>query len=372
MDCLTFIGKVAKKLHLEKLAYLMAKPFAHAIAGGTENDICNAEIFLQSLSANPANSCLRSKKEHGWSYDLQVIIPAYNTGKYIERCIDSVLSLPSSRSIIVTVVNDGSQDNTGEVLRKYDKEPRVEVITQENRGFSGARNRALDSIKGRYVTFLDSDDEFLRGVNLDELLMLVDGTDADVLECGYVTFDGETDLRVVRKRDSVSDYACEALYGFPWGKIFKAQLFSGIRFPEGYWFEDTVMAFVVFPMCRKVATSSALLYRYRINPQGITAKARGSAKCLDSYWITEQLLADRVNLGLPNDEAFAEVMLRQVRMNHSRIKSMGRTDVNRAVFVLTANLWAKYFHNAKTSSPLAKALAERDFMQYLLSIEFNQ
>lgn len=163
MSSLIFLGKDARKLHFEKLVYLMAKPFAHDMAGSTEKDICNAESFLQSLSANPANSCLCSKNGNRWSYDLQVIIPAYNTGKYIERCVDSVLSLPASRSIIVTVVNDGSQDCTGDVLRKYDKDQRVEVITQENRGLSGARNRALDSIKGRYVTFLDSDDEFLGG-----------------------------------------------------------------------------------------------------------------------------------------------------------------------------------------------------------------
>lgn len=163
MNSITLLSKIARKLHIKNLTYHVIQPFIHEITGSGEKAVCNARNFLQSVSTNPANSCLCTPKENSCIYDLQVIIPAYKTAQYIERCIDSVLSLPTSRRLVVTVVNDGSPDNTAEVLKKYDAETRVEVITQENRGFSGARNRALDSIKARYVTFLDSDDEFLVG-----------------------------------------------------------------------------------------------------------------------------------------------------------------------------------------------------------------
>ena len=221
------------------------------------------------------------------------------------------------------------------------------------------------------MTFLDSDDEFLGGVKIDEILRFIENNDIDILECGYVTFNDATDLQVVRHKDDVSDKANGVLYGFPWGKFFKAELFSNICFPEGYWFEDTVMAFVIFPLCRKVATSSVLLYHYRINPDGITSKSRGQNKTVDTYWITEQLLKDRKTLGLQNDLYFAEVMLQQIRMNYNRIKSIRNKDADRAVFILTANLWEQYFSDIKIDSPLVMALTERDFLQYKFVLELT-
>ena len=184
-------------------------------------------------------------------------------------------------------------------------------------------------------------------------------------------FNDKKDLKVFCHENSVSDNGYGLLYGYPWGKIFKAELFSRIRFPNGYWFEDTVMAFVIFSMAKRVATSNVLLYHYRKNPQGITSKSRGKVKILDTYWISEQLLHDRETLKLHNDITFAKVMLQQVKTNYHRIKTLGRSDIDRAVFVLTADLWNKYFSNIKSTSPLAKALAMNDFLQYKVSIEFD-
>lgn len=365
------LSKIIKKLHLNRILYLILNPFIHSKIKIDETEICNARNFLQSISPNPANSCLCKPRECKSDYDLQVIIPAYKTAQYIEKCIDSVLALPTSYSIIITVVNDGSPDNMIEILKKYNSDPRVEVITQENRGFSGARNRALENIKGCYVTFLDSDDEFLKGVKIDELLSFIQRNNIEILECGYVMFRGEKDLKVMRHQDIISDKANGLLYGFPWGKIFKAELFSQIQFPERYWFEDTIMAFIIFPMCKKVATSSTLLYHYRINPQGISSTSRGNVKSLDTYWITEQLLADRVTLNLHNDKAFSEVMLGQIRMNNSRVKNLARLDIDRAVFILTADIWNKYFHDMNISSPLTRALTEYDFGKYKLLLELS-
>lgn len=336
-------------------------------------DMENARNFLQKISPNPCNSCICRQKDNECKYDLQVIIPAYKTAQYIEKCVDSVLSLPTSHNIICTVVNDGSPDNTDVVLKKYENDRRVEVVTQENRGLSGARNRALDMMKARYVTFLDSDDEFLvKDVNIDELLSFADNNKLDILECSYVTFYKKTDKMTFRHENIVSDNACGLLYGFPWGKLFRSELFSRICFPERYWFEDTVMAFVIFPMCNKVATSSTLLYHYRINPKGITSESRRNVKVLDSYWITEQLLVDREALGLYNDEDMADIMLSQIKMNYGRIKNLGNKDIDRAVFVLTANLWNKYFNGMRKSSPLVKALTDYDYLQYRLIIDLNQ
>lgn len=374
ISIILFLCKVARKLHLNKIMYLVAKFFAHDKIQYNETTIMRTRKVLSDLCPNPNNSCIYNDNSNlcNYKFDLQVIVPAYNTAKYIKRCIDSVLSLPTSRNIIVTVVNDGSTDNTGEILLQYMTDSRVEIITQENRGFSGARNRGLDNIKARYITFLDSDDEFLQGTKIDYLLSMAENSNVDILECGHITFNDDGDKQIIRHKNLVSDKANGLLYGFPWGKFFRSELFSNIRFPEGYWFEDTVMAFVIFPMCKKVATSSELLYHYRINPEGITSKSRGNIKSLDTYWITEQLLSDREVIGLPNDCTFANEMLKQIRMNYNRLKGINNLDIDRYVFILTTHLWKKYFHEVNTNSRLAAALMKHDFLQYLLLIELEQ
>ncbi len=89
---------------------------------------------------------------------VSVIVPVYNTEKYLRRCLDSVLG-QSYTNFECLCVNDGSPDNSAAILEEYSsKDSRVRVLTQENKGISSARNLALENIKGEYFIFLDSDD----------------------------------------------------------------------------------------------------------------------------------------------------------------------------------------------------------------------
>lgn len=91
---------------------------------------------------------------------VTVVIPTYNRGYVLERAINSVLN----QSFIVhelLIVDDGSTDNTSDVLRYYDNIPLVKVITTENRGVSAARNIAIKQAEGEWIALLDSDDEWL-------------------------------------------------------------------------------------------------------------------------------------------------------------------------------------------------------------------
>lgn len=89
---------------------------------------------------------------------ISIIIPCYNTEKYIPKCIDSVLN-SSLKNIEIIAINDGSKDNTYEVLKEYEKlDDRVHIYTQENSGQAKTRNRAISLASGEYLFFLDSDD----------------------------------------------------------------------------------------------------------------------------------------------------------------------------------------------------------------------
>ena len=89
---------------------------------------------------------------------ITVVIPAYNSEKYIARAIDSVLTQTHKPDEII-VVDDGSTDNTSEIARKY--EPSVKLIQQQNAGASVARNTGIEAATSEWIAFLDADDEWL-------------------------------------------------------------------------------------------------------------------------------------------------------------------------------------------------------------------
>ena len=90
---------------------------------------------------------------------LSIIIPCYNVEKYIEECLESVCN-DRDADIEVICVNDGSTDGTLDILEQWkQKDARVIVINQENKGVSVARNQGLHIAKGKFIYFLDSDDK---------------------------------------------------------------------------------------------------------------------------------------------------------------------------------------------------------------------
>ncbi|MCK0205496.1 glycosyltransferase family A protein [Ornithobacterium rhinotracheale] len=150
--------KFLKKSHLNKLVYKIYKQRLKSFSKKyDDNDVRSARELLSRYNVDCKSSSL-TKNNIEIEYDLQIIIPVYNVEKYIEECIESVVNQKTKYSYIVTVINDGSPDNSRELLKKYESIRNIEIIDQENKGFSGARNTGLSLIKGKYVTFLDSDD----------------------------------------------------------------------------------------------------------------------------------------------------------------------------------------------------------------------
>ena len=89
---------------------------------------------------------------------ISIIVPVYNTEKYLKQCMQSLVN-QTYKNIEIIVINDGSTDQSQKILEKYlEKDSRVKIIFQENKGISAARNKALELASGRYIMFVDSDD----------------------------------------------------------------------------------------------------------------------------------------------------------------------------------------------------------------------
>ncbi len=299
--------------------------------------------------------------------DLQIVVPAYKVEKYIGRCLDSVLRQTTKYKIMVTVVNDGSPDKTREILRKYESDARVTVIDQENKGLSVARNTAIDTIKGRYVTFLDSDDELHPG-SIDVWLDTAYRENADLVVGGYTTFsDSHWPQSTVVHPYEVIDHWCRVVHGYPWGIAIKADRMQHLCFPEGYWFEDTMYAFLLYPTSNKCVTIPDIVYHYRSNPYGISATSAGNPKVIDTLLVTMQLLADGEKLGIKPDAPLYNVFLYQVSQNYNRIHSLHDSSIDRLVFRMSCYLRERYFSAWRTSDKRLQLIE-----QSLLSCDFGK
>ena len=121
--------------------------------------------------------------------DFSLVIPIYNVEKYLERCIQSVLAqdLTTSQYEII-LVNDGTKDNSLAIAQRYEKEyANIKVVSQANKGLSGARNTGLKLAVGKYIWFIDSDDSI--AINcLNELYKFLEAENLDVLHIGFTHF----------------------------------------------------------------------------------------------------------------------------------------------------------------------------------------
>lgn len=119
---------------------------------------------------------------------VSVVIPVWNTEKYIKECLDSILAQSILKDLEIICVNDGSTDHSLEILEKYEKQhEQIKVMDQINGGQSSARNAALDQVHGKYVYFMDSDD-LLTSHALEELWNVCEEKDLDVLYFSGTSF----------------------------------------------------------------------------------------------------------------------------------------------------------------------------------------
>ena len=357
--------KVLRKLRLNHLSYRIIRFFVrHQSVDIVDSELC--EEILSKVYPDQGKSCVVSTPPSlSKSYDLQIIIPAYNVEKYIAECLDSVFSQQTSYRYLVVVVNDGSTDNTAKVLSKYQDYKDIRIIHQANRGLSGARNKGLGRIEAEYVTFLDSDDQ-LMPLAIENMMKAAKSGDCDMVAGGYETFSAEQvqSKCILQMSDNYL-----AIPGFAWGKVYRSSLFTNVYFPEQYWFEDTLVSLILFQKCNHILSIPNLVYRYRVNNQGITATAKAKPKSLDSFWITKRLLEDRRTLGIEEDPSvFATILLRQIYINFSRIYTLGNKEVDKAVFSLSV----KMIKDSITSRPshlgkykaLYNALITHNYLAY--------
>ena len=247
---------------------------------------------------------------------VSVIIPVYNVASYLREALDSVIHQTYS-NLEILIIDDGSTDGSGEICEEYRSDDRVQVIHQENRGLSAARNRGLDLAAGEYIAFLDSDDAW-RLDFIEKMLETIDKADIAVcrfeihqlrLDSTWKKIEPLAEKGFYEREEALRALADGTINVSVWNKLYRSELWKGIRFPEGRNFEDLDTVFQVFSLCRNICFLDQPLYLHRRRPGSITNTA--TKKNLEDWRLAYGHLEDFVKSNIP--EVFSGEHLKKVR-----------------------------------------------------------
>lgn len=219
--------------------------------------------------------------------DLSIIIPVYNSEKYIKKCLDSIINQNNSYQMEIICINDGSTDKSLELLSSY-KDERIKIVNQSNQGAARARNVGINMAIGKYIMFVDSDD-FLMPNAVEELLQTAYQENADIVTGNINKYISKYDKIISARHYKyfITDNLlkmCNMSDGAPWGKIYKKSLWNSIRFLEGQAFEDCIIFLNIYPKVNKFIHINFPIYCFRSTNHSLYKRSMNDYSTLDSYW----------------------------------------------------------------------------------------
>ena len=229
------------------------------------------------------------------SHRISVIVPIYKVEAFLNRCVDSILN-QSYRNLEIILVDDGSPDNCGLICDEYARrDERIVVVHKKNGGLSSARNAGLDIATGEYIGFVDSDD-YLAPDMYEKMYKALTESESDLCICGtsYVDEEGAPfhqeipsticneilDQQGLFAKLQQQDYF---YYVIACAKLYRAELFADIRFPEGRLHEDEFTAHRVFGECARTVTLEEPMYYY-VQRAGSIMNSSITIKKVDAAW----------------------------------------------------------------------------------------
>lgn len=209
---------------------------------------------------------------------VSVIVAACNIEKYLPRCLDSLLA-QSYPYMEIILVDDGSEDHTGKICDSYaERDGRVKVIHQENRGLSGARNSGLKMAGGEYIGFVDGDD-WTESDMYEAMVAACEENQAEMAVCAYREIGSSKENRqfsgdryILTREDALDTYVCDNrpfhIYNSVWSKLFHRSLVKKLEFPEGRKSEDIIYTTKAMLEMSRCVFLDIPYYNYVVNREG--------------------------------------------------------------------------------------------------------
>ena len=229
---------------------------------------------------------------------VSIIVPVYNTEKYLRKCIDSLVN-QTLKEVEIVIVNDGSEDSSPKIIEEYVKKypEKILYISQENSGQAVARNNALKICNGEYIGFVDSDD-FVRTDMFERMYKAAVSQNADYAACGFTELTYDKNMKEVELEHYVRSkpaYAPKDMffsaYASPWLHLYKRDVItkSGADFPRGVVYEDTAFYLNIIPYISVLALIDAPLV-YHVKHSKSTMASFKAAKVRQIFQVFDYSL----------------------------------------------------------------------------------
>lgn len=338
----------------------------------TEMSVEKAHNIINKTYPRPVCTPIYENKTIDNNIDLSVIIPVYNHKDTIKENIDSVLNQKTKYKFEVLLVDDGSTDGVSDVIKVYDTDPRVTIITQKNGGIGSARNMGINNAVGKYIMFVDCDDivndDIVENLmsnaysqNYDmvmaahNLVKVQNGKIVNVIPNIY----SKHNLMKFKNGDKIMNLA-----GLPWCKVYKKVLWNEVRFFPGYWYEDTIILPLIFTQVKTYKYITNIEYEYKWFENNFSHTQCGEvvhSKFIERYWLYVEIIERYEKMGMPFDEKFYTLLLRHMSSYYyPTIKNMDNEIVT-AMFVIARELVEKYKPKEKIKLPYVLKNVERAF-----------
>lgn len=244
---------------------------------------------------------------------ISIIVPCYNVEKYLSKCIESIIN-QTYNNLEILLIDDGSPDNSGDICDEYaKKDNRIKVIHKKNGGLSDARNVAIDIANGEYILFIDSDD-YVAVNHVEFLFDMIYRTDSDIaIEDIEPFYEGTLPQIMTNKRYNEIVYnENEALINMfyqkkfdtcAYSKLYRKDLFSDIRFPKSWLYEDLATTYRIILHSKKVVFSGYRSYYYLLRKNSIEGAPFNPKKYESCINIINQLERDRKDMSIKVQKA---------------------------------------------------------------------
>jgi glycosyltransferase involved in cell wall biosynthesis len=244
---------------------------------------------------------------------VSIIVPIYNVEKFLARCLDSLIN-QTLKEIEIICVNDGSSDNSAQILQDYaQKDNRITIINQPHLGVSVARNKGMEIAQGEFLGFVDSDD----WVDLDfyeKLYNSAKKNDCDIC-CGGIkkfhklkieTLLAFSDEEITEDNAKKFRITNTPKCNYVWNKIYKTENLKkcNIKFPEGRYYEDVIFTPQVLCYLGKLSTVNTF-YNYFRHQNSIVRMTSKNKKMQDDSLYAQKFLKQYLQKNCP--EIFNEI-----------------------------------------------------------------
>mgnify|MGYP002678942746 CR=1 FL=1 len=267
---------------------------------------------------------------------ISVIVPVFNVEQFVEQCVDSIIH-QTYKNIEIILVDDGSTDKSGFICDQCaEKDSRIHIIHKKNGGLSDARNVGLSKATGTYYSFIDSDD-YIAPNTFEYLYLAVKEHECEIAVCNMIRVyeDGDTEgfykpteeLKLLEGKTRFDTLVQPSVCN----KLFRAELFEGVLFPVGKFYEDTFVYHVLAHRAKKIALTGYDGYWYRSRKTSILGEVQYNDRYFDfieAVWVRAKYLLDK-DIQPYGDEACLSLYVAVANAQ----KNISKTEKNKAYFV---------------------------------------